>query len=100
LARIGPFTDRCELIEVESRLNCCEEVAKFAAARLPAMGDDDDGGRLLLTLSTACALLSFPPTILLIRSHLNAWERPELQLRVVRIILMVRSVLLPGLAVC
>jgi len=67
---------------------------------LPAMGDDDDGGRLLLTLSTACALLSFPPTILLIRSHLNAWERPELQLRVVRIILMVRSVLLPGLAVC
>eukprot|EP00967_Tisochrysis_lutea_P098347 scaffold145142_cov31-Tisochrysis_lutea.AAC.4 len=56
-----------------------------------------DGGRAemaegggLLALSTACALFTVPPTVLLIRSHLRAWERPELQLRVVRIVLMVK----------
>jgi hypothetical protein len=50
---------------------------------------DQGGGHLLLAFSTACALLTLPTTIFLIRSHLKAWERPDLQLRVVRIVLMV-----------
>jgi hypothetical protein len=49
-----------------------------------------EGNHLLLSFSTACAFLTLPSTILLIRSHLKAWARPDLQLRVVRIVLMVR----------
>ena len=42
-----------------------------------------------MVVSTVCALLTLPSTVLLIRSHLLAWERPDLQRRVIRIVLMV-----------
>jgi len=42
-----------------------------------------------LAIASLCTTLCIPSTLLLINAHIQAWERPLLQLCVVRILLMV-----------
>ena len=50
-----------------------------------------DGGfeSASLAIASLCTTLCIPSTLLLINAHIQAWERPVLQLCVVRILLMV-----------
>ena len=50
-----------------------------------------DGGfeSASLAIASLCTTLCIPSTLLLINAHIQAWERPLLQLCVVRILLMV-----------
>lgn len=65
-------------------MQCCNQ--KMATLAIPSASDITGAA---LPISTVCTVLCLPSTFLLVNAHRQAWKRPELQLCVVRILLMV-----------